>query len=331
MPQRDNSQRLTLKTVAEAAGLAVTTVSKALAGDPKIALATRERVQQIAVDLGYVPNRAAQRLRTGKTKVISLVLGPHEELFGFSNSLIFGLTQALEHSNYHLVITPHFAGGEGFSAVEHIVRNHLADGIIFSRTSPIDERVRYLMEQGFPFVSHGRTNFGTPHSYVDFDNERFAELAVARLAERGARKICMILPPDWLTFHQHLKTGMIRSAHKHGLEHVFAEGVTLDSSLDEINAWAMKVASEHDRPDAFIFVGEASYFAALRAFRKCGLSRSVDFEVVVKRNSDLINQIDEGVDVIFEDIRKAGQKLGEFILSQMDTPLRTPLQFIDSP
>lgn len=325
------SSRLTLRTVADVAGLAVTTVSKALANDPKIALETRERVGQIAADLGYVPNRAAQRLRTGKTKVISLVMDPHEELFGFGNSLIYGLTNALENSDYHLVVTPQFAGGEVFSPVEHIVRNHLADGILFSRTAPFDERIRYLMEMDFPFVSHGRTNFGTPHSFVDFDNEKFAEIAVARLAAKGARKICIILPPDWLTFHQHLKSGMIRSTHRHGVEFVFAEGVTLDSSLDQISKWAMTIAQAPERPDAFIFVGEASYFATFSAFQRFGLKRSVDFEVVVKRNSELIRTIDGGVDVIFEDIKFAGQKMGEFLLRKLADPNLSPLQYVDTP
>lgn len=331
MPHTKKAKRLTLKTVADAAGLAVTTVSKALADDPKIAVATRKRVQKIAFELGYVPDRAAQRLRTGKTKVISLVLEPHDELLGFSNSLIYGLTQALENSGYHLVVTPHFAGGKGVSAVEHIVKNHLADGIIVTRTSPTDERIRFLMEQGFPFVSHGRTNFSMPHSFVDFDNELFAELAVEKLASMGVKKVGMILPPSWLTFHQHLMTGTIRAANKHGLEFAFADGVTLDSTLKEVNAWAMEIAQKPDRPDGFVFVGEASYFAALSAFRNCGLSRSQDFDVVVKRNSELIHQIDEGVDVVFEDIQKAGEKIGDFILRQLSNPSDKPLQFIDTP
>jgi LacI family transcriptional regulator len=331
MSQKNTSRRLTLKTVADAAGLAVTTVSKALADDPKIAIATRARVQKIAIELGYVPDRAAQRLRTGKTKVISLVLDRHDELFGFSNSLIYGLMQALENTGYHLVITPHFAGGKGVSAVEHIVKNHLADGIIITRTSPTDERIKFLMEADFPFVSHGRTNFGTPHSFFDFDNGRFAELAVERLAAKGAKKVGMILPPDWLTFHQFLMTGLIRAANKHGLEYVFADSVTLDSSLDEINVWATGIAKQPDRPDAFVFVGEASYCAALSAFRKCGLTRSQDFEAVVKRNSNLIHQIDDGVDLVFEDIQKAGKTMGEFLLNQLKNPSDAPLQFIDTP
>ena len=103
------NRRPTQKTIAELTGLAVTTVSRALQGDPKIALSTREQVAKVADEIGYVPDRAAQRLRTGKTKVISLILNPHDEILGFSNSLIAGLSQALKGSDYHLTIMPSFA------------------------------------------------------------------------------------------------------------------------------------------------------------------------------------------------------------------------------
>lgn len=72
MPQK--SRRPTQRTIAEKAGVSVAAVSRALANDPLMAESTRKKIHQIAVDLGYSPDRAAQRLRTGKTNVISLVL-----------------------------------------------------------------------------------------------------------------------------------------------------------------------------------------------------------------------------------------------------------------
>ena len=57
----------TLKTISEITGLAVTTVSRALGDAPQIALETRKRVRQVAAEIGYLPDRAAQRLRTGRT------------------------------------------------------------------------------------------------------------------------------------------------------------------------------------------------------------------------------------------------------------------------
>ena len=64
----------TLRTISEISGLAVPTVSRALNDAPDIGRETKQRVREIAREIGYVPNRAGVRLRTGKTNVISLVL-----------------------------------------------------------------------------------------------------------------------------------------------------------------------------------------------------------------------------------------------------------------
>lgn len=334
MAGKGSKSRVTQKTIADAAGLAITTVSKALAGDPKIARATREKVERIAAEIGYIPDRAAQRLRTGKTRVFNLVLNPHTELLDFANAMIIGITQALENSDYHLVVSPHFGEGDIREPIEHIVDNNLADGVFFSRVQPFDPRVKYLQEKDVPFVCHGRTNFSTPHSFVDFDNEALIELAVGKLAADGARKICVILPPESLTFHQHVKRGAIKSAADLGVECIFADQVTLDSSLAEISAWAAKMATTSDpsdRPDGFVFLGEASYFAAISAFRANGFERGRDFNVVVKRHSELLTHIDPGVSVVFEDIVKAGREMGQMLLQQVAGTPAPPVQYIDRP
>lgn len=72
--------RPTLKTIAFMTGLGVTTVSRALKDAPDIGAETKERVRLVAKQIGYQPNRAGVRLRTGKTNVISLVLTLEEEI-----------------------------------------------------------------------------------------------------------------------------------------------------------------------------------------------------------------------------------------------------------
>ena len=71
--------RPTLKTIAAATGLAIATVSRALKDAPDIGEDTKRRVRETATLLGYRPNRAGVRLRTGKTNVIALVLSTEAE------------------------------------------------------------------------------------------------------------------------------------------------------------------------------------------------------------------------------------------------------------
>ena len=85
----------TLRTIAEITGLAVTTVSRALSDAPQISIETRKRVREVADQIGYSPDRAAQRLKTGRTNVIGVLLDPHEEILGYGTSIMSGIAKAL--------------------------------------------------------------------------------------------------------------------------------------------------------------------------------------------------------------------------------------------
>ncbi|WP_245417813.1 LacI family transcriptional regulator [Cohaesibacter celericrescens] len=332
-PMAEGYNRPTQKTIAELTGLAVTTVSRALQGDPKIAVKTRETVAQVADDIGYVPDRAAQRLRTGKTRVISLILNPHDELLGFGNSMISGLSESIEGSDYHLTITPSFSDIDDVGAIKRLVRNGLADGLVLTRTRNFDDRIRFLLEAKFPFICHGRTDFSRDHNFVDFDNEAFAYIAAKRLAQKGCKKLAIILPKDIFTFHQHMQYGFMKAVRETGLAYVIPKDVTLDSSPDEIKAWVAGLYEngQEEHVDGFVCPGEASYLALLSALRGQGLSRGQDYDVVVKANSAILEQIDPELDRVFEDIRDAGKLLGQNLLSVLKGEGGAVRQIVQSP
>jgi LacI family transcriptional regulator, galactose operon repressor len=324
-PQDTARRRPTLKTIAEISGFAVATVSRALADDAKIALATRKKVAEVAAGLGYVPDRAAQRLRTGKTKVISLILDQHQEILGFGNSLVLGLTQALRGTDYHLNITPHFPDDGIIGPVQRLVRNRLADGVIFSRARPFDERASYLLENKFPFVCHGRTFLSEQHAFVDFDNEAFARMAVEQLVRKGCKHICIILPPEALTFRQHLKYGFMTAVSDAAVRYHIPENIHLDHSADRLRDWAMKLAATPDCPDGFICPGETSCLALRSGFRDAGIPGRDARQFVVKATTSLMQQIDPRIDRIREDIQMAGAALATQLLAQL-THAGAPVQ-----
>ncbi len=310
----------TLKTIAELTGLAVTTVSHALADAPQIALETRQRVRKVAADIGYLPDRAAQRLRTGRTNVISLVLDPHEEILGYATSMINGLTEALRGTAYHLVITPHFSDTPQIDPVRHIMRNRMADGIVFTRTEPADERVKLLMENNFPFICHGRTELATAHPYVDYDNYSFAYQAAKKLIAAGARKLSIILPPERFTFAHHLRHGFMTAVREEGVGFEIAKGVTLDSKSDDIRDYLFRRMAEPERPDGYICGGEVSALAVMASVYDHQLELGQDIRLVAKQTSGLFDQIRPRVETIYEDLTEAGLLMGRLLLKRIAGP-----------
>ena len=324
-------ERPTLRTIAEMTGLAITTISRALNNAPELAQETRERVQRIAEEIGYLPDRAALRLKTGRTNVISLILDPHDEILGFGQSMVGGLTAALRGTAYHLVITPNFRNVAPIEPIRHIVRNRMADGIIFSRTEPDDERVKFLLEHNFAFVSHGRTELPTPHPYVDYDNEVFAYEAVKRLAAKGRRKLTIVLPPPNFTFGRHLTAGFLRGVAETGVGYESDPELSLDHSADEIREAVIRRLARPDAPDGYICSGDAAALSVMAGITDSGWRIGGEIDVVAKQTSQIFSQVRPKVDAIYEDTGLAGLQMGQLLLRRIAGEPPEALQVLQVP
>lgn len=325
------SGKPTLRTIADLTGFAVTTVSRALSNAPQISLDTRKRVHEVAAEIGYLPDRAAQRLKTGRTNVISVLLDPHEEILGYGTSLMLGLATALKDTPYHLIVTPNFINDSNVDAVRYIVRNGMADGLIFSRTEPFDPRVRLLLENDFPFVTHGRTEFTTPHPYVDYDNFSFAYEATRRLIARGRRKPMIILPPKRMTFSQHLLHGFMTAVREAGVAYEIPTGIDLDCPVDQIRDYVSRRAGEPDAPDGFACGGEVSALATITGMSDHGLTLGVEYDIVAKQTSKLLVNIQPKVETIYEDLTDTGEQMGRILLARIAGDETTDMQVLLKP
>jgi len=330
MRHQRKSGRPTQRSIAAHLGLSVATVSRALSGDPLIASETRKLVVKTATELGYVPDRAAQRLRTGRTNVIALVLPSHDEILGFGNSLLRGVSTVLGHSQYHLVVMPTFDSEAADATVRRIVENGLADGVLLSRTEPNDLRIRHLIENDFPFVSHGRTELATPHPYVDFDNFEFARRSVHKLAAQGAGRLLILLPSAHLTFHHHLWRGFVTGAAETRTACEQLDTVNLDSTPEAIEQAIRQRFDRPDRPDGIVLPGDVSALAALAALTDIGVVPGRDVHIVTKQTSGAFDFVRPRINSAFEDIASAGALMARYLLRRIDGTAATDLQYVQN-
>jgi LacI family transcriptional regulator len=323
--------RPTLRTIAEMTGLAITTISRALNNAPELSDETRLRVQKIAAEIGYVPDRTALRLKTGRTHVIGLILDPHDEILGFGQSMVSGITAALRDTAYHLVITANFRNATPLDPIRYLLRNKAADGVIFSRTEPDDARVKLLLDENFPFVSHGRTMSPVPHPFVDYDNAAFANHAVRRLKAKGCRKVTIILPPMRFSFGHHLRDGFMAAVTEAGIDWEILSGATLDNAPDDIRLAVMRRLREPAAPDGFVCTGDASALAVMAGITDSGGTIGRDVQVVAKQTSTIFSQVRPKVDALFEDTALAGQQMGELLLRSIHGEPAETLQILHQP
>lgn len=320
----------TLKTIAFMTGLGISTVSRALKDGPEIGLETRARVKLIAQQIGYRPNRAGVRLKTGKTNVITVVLNPGDDGSGFFSNFVYGISDALSKTSYHLVVTP-YSLGDPMAPIRYIAETGSADGVIMSRTQPDDPRVRYLLANGLPFATHGRTEMGIVHPFHDFDNEAFALEAVSLLVARGRRRLALLGPPPGLTYHKHTHQGFERGLKSFGLSGVPLSSVDIDTMLWDVRAAARELAGGNDPPDGIICSAVRSSFAVAAGFADRGLTIGKNFDIVTKHATDLLEMLRPEIIAIPEDFREAGRDTALMVMAWIAGADPAGLQRLVSP
>lgn len=326
----DTRERPTLKTIAFMTGLGITTVSRALKDAPDIGAETKERVRMVARQLGYQPNRAGVRLRTGKTNVIAVVLSIDEEIMGFSSQIMFGISEVLSGTPYHVVVTPHSHSKDPMLPIRYILDTGSADGVIISRIEPDDPRVRLLEERHMPFATHGRTSAGVIHPYHDFDNEAFAYRAVEKLAARRRRRIALLAPPATLTYCAHTRAGFDNALRQFGLEEV-AIPVTIDTSLTDIRDAVETLMRSPEAPDGIVCSSSSSAIAVNAAIEAAGMHVARDIDLVSKQGLPILNWIRPEMITALEDVRLAGRELAKAVIARIDGVAPELLQSVSQP
>ena len=314
-------RRPTLKTLARQLDLSVTTVSRALKDGPEVHPLTRVRVQAVAASQGYRPDQRAVNLRTGRTGVLAVLFWtPGGDDVGDNSvgALVDGVCRRLEGSAWAVMVQLIAAADEGPARVARIVQDRLADGIILSGTRPQDERVRYLLERHFPFVTFGRTELPTPHPWYDVDNEQAARQATLHLTARGHRRIALLDPPLELSFARQRLLGYRRA--------LAAAGLGVDPALihhGDLGAGTSRAATRRlcamaDAPTAIVCATGTVALGALAGLRDLGLTPGTDVELVSRDGARLADYLNPPLPTCFASLAETGWDLCDLLLRAID-------------
>jgi len=310
--------RPTLKTIALETGLAVATVSRALSNAPDIGEATKARVRAAALKLGYRPNLAGVRLRTGKSNVIALVISAEADVMNSTAKLLYAIAYTLRSSSYHLVVMPYFPDQDPLEPVRYLVETGAADGIIFNQIEANDPRVAFLAQRNIPFATHGRSDMGIEHPYFDYDNQRFGLFAGRALAAKGCTHIYAILPPQDQMYAQHMVLGLQEAGQVLGLNIEIAQGITSDSGGALIEKAVLNRFSQPNRPDGIISASTTGAMAAVAALEQLGLRLGQDFQVATKEAIQFMHRFRREILVANEDVEQAGSSIARAVIDAIE-------------
>lgn len=305
----------TLKELARSLDLSITTVSRALAGYSDVSAKTRARVREAAAAHDYRPNALARRLQKGRSEAVALVLPAEpghfdEPLF---MEMIVAIGARLARADLDLIVMAARQGAEEEKAYRRLVEGRRADAAIVVRTRRRDSRIRYLMDHGFPFVAHGRTEEPGDYAFIDGDGEAAFRTATAMLVARGHREIALINAPEHFMF-AHLRASGWRAALA---EAGLAPGPMRTAEASEENGYRLMrelIALEH-RPDAVLCATDRIAIGALRAVADAGLRAGADISVVGHDNISAATYTDPPLTTLELPIHGTGERLVEILLA----------------
>lgn len=181
--------RVSLKDVAQLAGVSVKTVSNVVNDYPHVTPAMRARVQQAIDQLGYRPNLTARHLRKGRTGIIALAL---PELGNpYFAELAGAVIDAAARHDY-TVLLDHTRGlREQEILVSQGFRARVIDGLILSPIELEPEDLDSRTEDA-PLVLIGERRYDLPYDHIAIDNIAAARTAVRHLLELGRRRIAFL-------------------------------------------------------------------------------------------------------------------------------------------
>ena len=326
------SQRTNLKTLAEHLGLSITTVSRALKDGPEVKPETVARVKQAAATLGYLPDAGGVYLRTGRTmKICSVFFAPEVADYGDAGFLaqVEGVSRTLETDSYNLIVLAQTASQSPLETVRRVFQQRLADGIIFSRTTPMDERARFCLEFKFPFVSFGRTELHSPHAFVDHDDEGGVYDAMVRLAADGHKRIALFNPTGNMTY---------AGFRLRGYQRALAElGLPWDKSLlvtSDLSVWASQTAvrdllQRDPGVTAILCANQLSMFGAMEAALEQGMDPARDgLRIVGFGGMPFRMPFEQGVTYYYQPQRRDGEELARHMLALLQGEPAESLQTV---
>jgi len=178
---------ITIKDIAERAGVSYATVSRALNGRPDVNEETRSRIFELAKELGYQPNAIARSLVKRKSNIIALIVPDVSNPF-FAD-VTMAVNAAAEEAGYTTMVC-----NTGWDPVKEqekirIMVEQRVDGIILKPTG--FHKPGTLENYNIPIVLFWHP-MGDDLSYIEVDHEAGSRKAVSHLIERGHKRIAFI-------------------------------------------------------------------------------------------------------------------------------------------
>ena len=271
-------ERVTIKDVAKVAGVSYATVSRALSGSPEVSEETRQRIDKLCREMGYMPNVMARAMVMKRSQIIGLIMP------SINNSFMSELADSIEvrtrAAGYNLMVCNTSYDPEQEKQAFELLLGRQADGIIFipsgyescASLQPYFDRA--------PVVILSENLQEIPELCVSVDNSKGAGLGVEYLYSLGHRHILYLGKRQNSMTHQLRAEGYEKTCRRLGLETAFLNSPFERSSVDAGYMLARQYLSGEREHTAIFCAADSLAIGVMKAADEAGVRIPEDISLM---------------------------------------------------
>lgn len=310
---------LTLRDMAKALGLSVSTVSKALRDSYEIGAETKKRVLDYAQANHYFPNRMAKSLKEGKSGSVGVVICSIDN--NFVSRMLDGIDSAFTKAGYDLII---MQSKESLSQEKSCIRQLEARGVEGVLISPSSETVDFahlsdVRAMGMPVVLFDRIGDRFGSYQVGIDNRDGAFRATQHLIANGYKRIAMLNIGPGIHFAMQRSRGYADALEEHGIpyrdEYVHVCGPLAGEALKGAVTDAIRsLLALPEPPDALFTATDQLSTFSLRALHERGCRIPEDMALIGFCNTELAPILTPPLSTVYQPAFEIGRIAAEKLI-----------------
>jgi LacI family transcriptional regulator len=314
----------TIKDVASAAEVSTVTVSRVVNAPRLVQPETRSRVERAMRELGYVPNLAAQAMRTNATRTIGFVV---PDLTNYPNAAVAKATEAvLAEAGYCLLLTNSDNRLERELKSLEVLTSRRVDGMILYVCDEDDERLRQAVAAvGVPLVVLDR-DLPVESDTVLSDHDSAMGEAVRYLVALGHRRLALLSTHLRLRPPRERQRAFRAWVEACGLDP--SEQTVVEPSPDASNALplVLELIDRRPRPTAIVADGSRFLRSAIQALRLRRLGVPEDLSLIGIDAADIAGSATPEITCIVRDFAEIGRTAAELMLRRLKGGRQVPPQ-----
>lgn len=320
--------KITLKDIAEIAGVTSMTVSRVVNGKGLVKESTRQRILKIVKELDYKPNLLARSLSSMKSKTIGIIIPKTEQVFldNYLAQILTGVMTVVKENDYKLMIYPVEDSDNNGNLYLTAARSKLVDGILLLKPKINDKNLSSLAESGFPYLLINHRSNSEEYNYIDTDMYHSTISVVNYLYEKGCRNIGFIAG----NMEEQNSIDQLEG-YKKGLENVGLPFDENDVIFAKANAGKAYTDLENwlrmeTIPDAIICATDYIAIAVIDRLKVEGIAVPDDIAVVGFNDIDLAKFIRPPLTTVKQPLLRIGKTAAENLIAMIEAKKEAPVQ-----